>query len=78
MATGRQDGVLLGIDVGTTLCKAAVIDLTGAERSHERARTPWRTAGNETECDPGDLLAAAIDASRRALAGGPPDSRHPG
>ena len=34
--------LLLGIDVGTSACKAAVVDADGAERAHGQAPTPWR------------------------------------
>ena len=34
--------LLLGIDVGTSVCKAAVVDATGAERAHGQQPTPWQ------------------------------------
>ena len=34
--------LLLGIDVGTSACKAAVVDADGAERAHGQAPTPWQ------------------------------------
>ncbi|CAN5718465.1 FGGY family carbohydrate kinase [soil metagenome] len=71
-AAGGGSGLLVGIDVGTTMCKAAVVDLDGVERSQGRWRTPWRHEGDETECDPGDLLDAALRAARAALDGAPP------
>ena len=35
--------LLLGIDVGTSACKAAVVDASGAELAHGQAATPWET-----------------------------------
>lgn len=70
-AADDQSGLLVGIDVGTTLCKAAAVDLDGVERSHGRCRTPWCSSGGETECDPGKLLDAALTAAREAIAAAP-------
>jgi sugar (pentulose or hexulose) kinase len=39
---------LLGIDVGTTFVKAAVVTPGGVERSHRHVRTPWRPASCRT------------------------------
>ena len=61
-------GLLLGIDVGTTYCKAGVVTLDGVERAHGRARTPWRREGAQTDIDPWALLDAALSAAREALA----------
>ena len=55
--------MLLGLDVGTTAIKAAVVDADGREISHGRAPTPWRG----TELDPDELLAAAFEAAAMAL-----------
>ncbi len=65
------DELLLGIDAGTTFCKAAVLTLDGAERSHGRARTPWRTLPDGAEMDPGELFDAALEAAHAAVASGP-------
>ena len=59
--------LLLGIDIGTTYCKAGVVTLDGMERAHGRARTPWRREGAQTEIDPWALLQAALSAAREAL-----------
>ena len=34
--------LLVGIDVGTSSCKAAVVDVEGQELAHGKATTPWR------------------------------------
>ncbi len=59
--------VLLGLDVGTTSCKAAVVSEGGEEIAHGRARTPWREVPTGAEIDPEDLLGAALAAAREAL-----------
>jgi sugar (pentulose or hexulose) kinase len=63
--------LLLGIDVGTSACKAALLDRDGVERAHGQAVTPWQRlpAGAEVECE--GLFEAAVAASRAALAGAP-------
>jgi sugar (pentulose or hexulose) kinase len=33
--------LLLGIDVGTSACKAAVVDARGVELAHGQVPTPW-------------------------------------
>jgi sugar (pentulose or hexulose) kinase len=55
--------LLLGLDVGTTAVKAAVVDAAGVEVAHGRVATPWRG----TELDPDELLAAAFEAAAMAL-----------
>lgn len=60
-------GRLLGIDVGTTYCKAAVVDPDGAERAHGRVLTPWRRVPTGAEVEPERLAEAAVGAARRAL-----------
>ncbi|MGH2662672.1 MAG: FGGY family carbohydrate kinase [Actinomycetota bacterium] len=65
------DGLLLGIDLGTTHAKAAVITLDGQERSHGVVPTPWRTVSTGAEMDPGDLVGAGVVAAREAIDGGP-------
>jgi sugar (pentulose or hexulose) kinase len=59
--------LLLGLDLGTTYAKAAVVTLDGRERSHGRARTPWRRVPTGAEMDPPDLVRAAVAAARQAL-----------
>jgi sugar (pentulose or hexulose) kinase len=60
---------LVGLDVGTTFCKAVVIDADGVERAHGRRPTPWTLVPTGAEASPGDLADAAIAAVRHALAG---------
>jgi sugar (pentulose or hexulose) kinase len=59
--------LLLGIDVGTSACKAAVVDLDGAELAHGQVATPWTTVPTGAEADPDALFDAAIDAARQAI-----------
>jgi sugar (pentulose or hexulose) kinase len=59
--------LLLGLDVGTTSTKAAVIDLDGHELAHGRAPMPWTTVPTGAEIAPEALLACAVDAAREAL-----------
>ena len=61
--------LLLGIDVGTSACKAALIDADGGERAHGQSTTPWRrtATGAEIECEA--LFEAAVAAARGALSG---------
>jgi sugar (pentulose or hexulose) kinase len=63
--------LLLGIDVGTSMCKAAVVDPTGAERGHGQAPTPWERLPTGAETDPEALFQAAVAAARAALAPAP-------
>lgn len=63
--------LLLGIDVGTTYCKAVVFDVDGRERSHSRARTPWNAVGTGAEIDPSALVRTVQHAAGEAIAGGP-------
>jgi sugar (pentulose or hexulose) kinase len=65
------EGLLLGLDLGTTYAKAAVVGLDGGELGHGRARSPWRQVPTGAEMDPGDLLTQAVAAARRALAAVP-------
>jgi sugar (pentulose or hexulose) kinase len=63
--------LLLGIDVGTTYCKAAVVDLSGAEIAHARVFTPWRRTATGAEVEPGRFVEAAASAAREALGRAP-------
>jgi len=68
-----MSSLLLGIDVGTSSCKAAVLDAErGQELAHGRVPTPWRRVGSGAEIDPHALFAAARQAASEALAAGPP------
>lgn len=59
--------VLVGVDVGTTFCKAAVVDLDGVEIAHGRVPTPWQATPTGAQAEPGSLLDAAVAAARAAL-----------
>lgn len=63
--------LLLGIDVGTSVCKAAVIDATGAERAHGQQPTPWQRLPHGAEIAPDALFEAALAAARAALGDAP-------
>jgi sugar (pentulose or hexulose) kinase len=63
--------LLLGIDVGTSACKAAVIDATAAERAHGQEPTPWQRLRRGAEIAPDALFEAALAAARTALADAP-------
>jgi sugar (pentulose or hexulose) kinase len=63
--------LLLGIDVGTSACKAVVVDRAGMERAHGQAPTPWRRVPTGAEVEPDALFEAVVAAARAALAGVP-------
>jgi sugar (pentulose or hexulose) kinase len=65
------DELLLGLDVGTTSAKAAVVTREGREVAHGRAPMPWRPVPGGAEIDPAALLDAAREAAVRALASAP-------
>jgi sugar (pentulose or hexulose) kinase len=64
--------LLLGLDVGTSSAKAAVIGADGVEVAHGRAPTPWQRVPTGAQVDPEALFAATVDAARAALAAAPP------
>src|SRR5437763_757871 len=64
--------LLLGIDLGTTSSKAAVVDLDGWELAHGRAPTRWRKVQTGAEADPDDFAQVAIASAAQALADAPP------
>jgi sugar (pentulose or hexulose) kinase len=66
-----NEELLLGLDLGTTYAKAAVIGLDGEERGHRRTATPWRRVPTGAEMDPHDLVAVALKAARQALGATP-------
>jgi sugar (pentulose or hexulose) kinase len=66
-AKAATPGLLLGIDVGTTWSKAAVVTLDGIERSHGRRRTGWRKVPTGAEIEPDQLFEGAVEAARAAL-----------
>jgi sugar (pentulose or hexulose) kinase len=62
------DALLVGIDVGTTLCKAAVVRVAdGTEVAHGTARTPWTVVPTGAEVAPERLLETAVAATAAAL-----------
>ena len=61
------DGVLVGIDVGTSAAKALVLDVDGSERSTGSAATPWEQVATGAELAPVALLEAVQSAVRQAL-----------
>ena len=63
--------MLLGLDLGTTSCKAAVVDHGGREVSHGRARVPWERVPTGAEIAPERLVEAALAAASEALASAP-------
>ncbi len=67
----KRPDLLVGIDVGTTLCKAAIVTVDGTEAAHGAQRTPWSRVPTGGEIDPYDLVATAIAAAADALAAAP-------
>lgn len=63
--------LLVGIDIGTTMTKAAVVSADGKELSWGRARTPWHEVLTGAEADPSDIFDAALEAVAGALAAAP-------
>jgi sugar (pentulose or hexulose) kinase len=67
-ATAEGGELLVGIDVGTTACKAAVVRVAdGVEVAHGSVPTPWTRVATGAELDPLALLAAAVAATGAAL-----------
>jgi len=66
-----SDPVIVGIDVGTTSAKAAVVDGSGREVARGRAPVPWVSVRTGAEIDASDLFASAVLAAQRALDGAP-------
>jgi sugar (pentulose or hexulose) kinase len=62
---------LVGIDVGTTWCKAALVAEDGREIVHHRVHTPWNQVASGAEIEPARLLTAALEACAGALAAAP-------
>jgi sugar (pentulose or hexulose) kinase len=61
------DPLLLGIDVGTSACKATVVDAHGAELSLGQVPTPWESVPTGAELDAEALLRAVVEAAREAI-----------
>ena len=66
-----MEPLLLGLDLGTTSCKAAVVTHGGREVAHGRARVPWERVPTGAEIDPELLVEAALAAARDALTAAP-------
>jgi sugar (pentulose or hexulose) kinase len=64
----RMSTVLLGLDVGTTSCKAAVVTPAGEELGHGRAPIPWDIVPSGAEIAPARFVEAALAAASHALA----------
>lgn len=65
-------GLLLGIDLGTTSAKAAVVSLDGRELAHGSAGMPWEVVPTGAELHPQRLVDVAVAAGEAAL-GAVPD-----
>jgi sugar (pentulose or hexulose) kinase len=64
--------LLVGIDVGTTVCKAAVVRAgDGSEVAHGAVPTPWTVVPTGAELAPAKLLEAALAATAGALEDAP-------
>jgi sugar (pentulose or hexulose) kinase len=62
-----MDELLLGIDLGTTWCKAAVVTLDGRELAHHRVPVPWEPVPTGAQIEPGRLTEVALAAAGGAL-----------
>lgn len=62
-----RDGLLVGIDVGTTATKVVALGVDGVERSAGAAATPWDTVPTGAQVAPEALLEAVTSAVRQAL-----------
>jgi sugar (pentulose or hexulose) kinase len=65
---GSAPELLVGVDVGTSTCKAAVVSVDGAELAHGAVPIPWRVVPTGAEIDPRALVDATLDAVGLALA----------
>lgn len=68
---GPRD-LLLGVDIGTTRTKAAVLDVDGRELSWGSAPTPWEQVATGAETSALGLLSAVFRATAQALEAAPP------
>jgi sugar (pentulose or hexulose) kinase len=64
--------LLVGLDIGTTMTKAAVVTPGGEEVSWGSVPTPWRVAPSGTEAEPAHIFDAAVQALGAALDAAPP------
>src|SRR5207247_2170114 len=63
--------LLVGVDVGTTYCKAVVLDADGCELAQARVRTPWTRVATGAELDPHAIVAAVLSVAAQAVADTP-------
>jgi sugar (pentulose or hexulose) kinase len=63
--------LLLGLDLGTTSCKAAVVTPDGEEVAHGQAPLGWTTVPTGAEIAPAGFVECALMAAREALAAAP-------
>jgi sugar (pentulose or hexulose) kinase len=66
-AGGVMGELLMGIDVGTTWCKAAVVTPDGRELAHHRVPVPWQPVPTGAEIEPKRLPEVALIAAEGAL-----------
>jgi sugar (pentulose or hexulose) kinase len=59
--------LVVGIDVGTSSAKAAVVDRFGRELAHGRAPITWKIVPSGAEIEPSQLVASAVEAAEQAL-----------
>jgi sugar (pentulose or hexulose) kinase len=61
------EGVLVGVDFGTSACKAGVVSVDGRELAHARVATPWRRVPTGAELDPQAFVDVTLEAVDEAL-----------
>lgn len=66
-----SEPLLVGIDVGTSSAKAAVVDRRGREIAHGRSPVNWTSVASGAEIEPRRLVQSAVQAAQQALAGAP-------
>src|SRR3954452_23682868 len=66
-----SEELLLGLDLGTTSCKAAVVTLEGEEGAHGQAPLAWTTVPTGAEIAPAGFRACARAAALDALSAAP-------
>src|SRR4051795_4529753 len=66
-----SEELLLGLDLGTTSCKAAVVTLEGEEVAHGQAPLEWQPVPTGAEIAPLGFVDCARAAAREALDAAP-------
>src|SRR3954447_17845103 len=66
-----SEELLLGLDLGTTSCKAAVVTVEGEEVAHGQAPLEWTPVRTGAEIAPAGFVECASAAARAALAAAP-------